>query len=91
MTQTLQHLIAEARGLANDHPCDSTGHLWESEGGRACRRKRSAGGPCEGSQPVLRCARCGEYDYGDRGGPADCNTGACGTANPHASSWESRS
>lgn len=64
----LDHLIAEARGLALDHPC-TRGHLWESEGGRHCPRDLDG---C--SQAVYRCARCGVYDYGEPGGPghADC-------------------
>lgn len=62
---SLRELIAEARGLANDHPCQATGHLWETEGGRCC--PKGVGG-C--SQAVYRCARCGCYDYGDKGGPA---------------------
>jgi len=68
---TLEHLIAEARGLASDHPC-ARAHLWEPEGGRACPQ-------CDGSQTVYRCARCGEYDYGNRGGPAwrECRRGHC--------------
>lgn len=67
----LQHLIAEARGLANDHPC-AREHAWEAEGARPCPQ-------CDGSQTVYRCARCGEYDYGERGGPAwsECATRYC--------------
>lgn len=66
----LQHLIAEARGLANDHPCLAVGHQWESDGGRHC-----PGCPRgHTSQTVYVCARCGGYDYGEPGGPgaADC-------------------
>lgn len=74
----LQHLIAVARALANDHPCATTGHVWESDGGRLC--PRAAGDDYEGcgaSQAVYRCARCGQYDYGEPGGPghADCRAG----------------
>lgn len=61
MTPDLIALIAEARGLANDHPC-ARGHAWETDGGRSCDA-------CGGSQPVFKCARCGGYDYGERGGP----------------------
>jgi hypothetical protein len=78
----LQHLIAEASGLANG-ACSIGEHDWQSDGGRGCRRSEVAGGDCNGSQPVLVCARCGLTDYGDRGGPSDCDTGACGTAKPH--------
>ena len=57
-TVDLQHLIAEARGLANDHPCVRE-HLWRSTGGRHCS-------DCGGSKAVFESARCGECDYGDR-------------------------
>jgi hypothetical protein len=65
----LRGLIADARSLANDHPCASTGHLWESDAGRACQR-----GGWGASQAVYRCARCAVFDYGEPGGPghADC-------------------
>lgn len=79
----LRGAIADARALANDHPCATTGHLWKTDGGRGCQRSEAAGGDCDGSQPVLVCERCEEVDYGDRGGPADCDTGACETARPH--------
>lgn len=69
MTAELQHLIAEARGLANDHPCLSTGHLWKSFGGRHCS-------DCGNSKAVYECERCGECDYGDRE--------KCGTECAHA-------
>lgn len=83
MTPTLLQLIGQARAFANDHPCKSFGHQWDNDGGRACRRSDDAGGDCDGSQPVLVCARCGEIDYGYAGGPADCDSGACGTSQPH--------
>lgn len=70
----LANLIAEARGLANDHPC-AREHAWESIGGRACYREE-----CDGvrSQTVYQCARCGEYDYGYPGGPAHAEcAGGC--------------
>lgn len=63
--QSLQHLISEARGLANDHPCLSFGHAWQHDGGRACPHDLTPN--C--SQPVYRCERCGEWDYGKKGGP----------------------
>lgn len=66
---TIQYLIAEARALANDHPCISVGHAWESDGGRSCPKGLSdSHEPC--SQAVYRCTRCGAYDYGEAGGPA---------------------
>lgn len=78
----LQQLVAEARALANDHPCTTIGHAWETEGGRRCpRADGDADDGCGSSQAVYRCARCGAYDYGEPGGPghADCGgTWACG-------------
>ncbi|WP_155419921.1 hypothetical protein [Burkholderia gladioli] len=64
MIAPLTELIAEARGLANDHPCTTSGHAWDMDGGRSCPKNL---GHC--SQPVFRCARCGEWDYGNPGGP----------------------
>lgn len=61
----LKHLIAEAVALAGGNLCAS-GHEWESEGGRGCPKYENAG--C--SQTVYVCTRCGEYDYGDKGGPS---------------------
>lgn len=68
----LVHLVAEARSLANDDPC-VVKHIWESDGGRACPRFDQH----QCSQTVYRCARCGEYDYGQAGGPAhdECHNG----------------
>lgn len=65
MTAALNALVAEARSLANDDPCRSVGHAWDTDGGRSC--PKFEGVDC--SQPVFRCTRCGEYDYGDKGGP----------------------
>lgn len=59
---SLAHLIAEAVALAGGDLCTS-GHDWQSQGGRHCDR-------CGLSQPVYQCARCGEWDYGEKGGPA---------------------
>lgn len=64
MIAELDELIAEARGLACDHPC-VRGHVYESEGDRACPK---GGSHC--SQTAYRCARCGQWDYGEPGGPA---------------------
>lgn len=63
---SLQFLIAEAVALGGGDLC-AAGHDWEEVGGRACYQ-------CGGSQPVYQCARCGDWDYGDPGGPAwaDC-------------------
>jgi len=54
------------------HPCYWKGHDWsmDGHGGRGCsyaEQNFQPGGCC--SQPVFVCARCGEIDYGDRGGP----------------------
>lgn len=69
-------LIAGARSLANDHPCKTVGHVWESDGGRPCPHETDEHDGCGGSQAVYRCARCGAYDYGEPGGPGahDCAT-----------------
>jgi hypothetical protein len=40
------------------------GHDWQSLGGRACPYTDRI---C--SQAVMRCVRCGDYDYGESGGP----------------------
>jgi hypothetical protein len=66
VTLSLRSLVAEARSLANDHPCISVGCDWQMEGGRHCAREE-----CDGSrsQPVFRCTRCGAHDYGELGGP----------------------
>lgn len=70
----LAMVIAEARALANDHPCTTVGHNWQTEGGRRCPRATDEDDGCGGSQAVYRCARCGGYDYGEPGGPgaSDC-------------------
>jgi hypothetical protein len=50
--------------------CDNSGHDWVSEGGRSCPKGLSD----DCSQAAYRCRRCGDYDYGDDGGPGarDC-------------------
>ena len=69
--RSLAELIAEASLLAGEDLC-AAGHAWESEGGRHCPNDW----PVDCSQAVYRCARCGAYDYGERGGPGhrDCAT-----------------
>lgn len=76
----LQHLIAEAVALGGGNLCAS-GHEWGFEGGRACPMENEDG-VCphkDCGQAVYRCARCGEYDYGYKGGPghADCQERGC--------------
>lgn len=63
---TLTSLIAQAYALAGARPCESHGHAWKTDGGRAC--PRDCGINC--SQTVYVCDRCGEQDYGEPGGPA---------------------
>lgn len=63
----LNNLIVEARGLAGEDTCVS-GHDWESEGGRKCPRFEDQ---YNCSQTVYVCSRCGQYDYGEAGGPAN--------------------
>jgi hypothetical protein len=68
---TLQHLVTEATHLGGAvHPCKAWGHDWRMNGGRQCPRNQHA--RC--SQAVYECARCGDCDYGDPGGPGhrDC-------------------
>lgn len=62
----LEQLIVQAANLAGGNSC-ALGHDWQSVGGRACPRKSDNG---RHSQTVYQCARCGEWDYGDPGGPA---------------------
>lgn len=59
----LMALVAQARALANDHPCETSGHRWGHNGGRPCPHHPSC------SQPVFQCERCGDFDYGRVGGP----------------------
>ena len=61
----LKHLIAEAVALGGGNLC-AAGHDWESEGGRTCPKYEDA----DCSQTVYVCTRCGEYDYGNKGGPS---------------------
>lgn len=96
MTAALLHLVAQARALANDHPCTTAGHNWQSEGGRRCPHAvDELDEGCGASQAVYRCARCGAYDYGEAGGPgaADCAGGDCGGLGaaeaPHAPAADS--
>lgn len=69
---TLLHMIAEAVALAGGNLCAAS-HDWQSEGGRACP---VVGDDVPCSQTVYRCARCGCYDHGERGGLSwtDCKT-----------------
>jgi hypothetical protein len=73
VTTALQHIIAEARALANDGPC-AAGHTWMTEGGRPCPHYGTDRECDHRSQAVYVCVKCGQYDYGEPGGPghADC-------------------
>lgn len=66
---TLQHLLAEAAALAGVDLC-AGGHAWSFVGGRPCPH-RGTDANCFGSQSVYQCARCGDWDYGEPGGPGD--------------------
>lgn len=68
----LKSLIAGAAFLAGDDLC-KFGHVWESDGGRACPNEWDD--KC--GQTVYRCARCGQHDYGERGGPAYADCDGC--------------
>lgn len=66
MTTELERLIEQGKAIAG-YPvsCTSIGHNWVSFGGRECPK-----GAFRCSQAAYKCERCGEYDYGDDGGPA---------------------
>jgi hypothetical protein len=67
---TLDRLIAEAGVLAGGaHPCTVLGHKWEFSGGMNCGCEI---GYC--SVPVLKCASCGDCDYGDNAEADQCRT-----------------
>lgn len=74
MTTLLQALIHEASFELGSDPCKVGKHQWSSngEGGRGCPHDLT--GLC--GQAVYRCTACGQYDYGERGGPghADCES-----------------
>ena len=80
MTDALQRLIASANAEAMPvYACTDGSHHWQSEGGRSCPvdSEDEDDGPVDlCSQAVYRCAICGVYDYGERGGPGfnDCAT-----------------
>ena len=81
MTDTMQRLIAEAVVLAGGrHQCAVLGHRWQSVGGRACPR-----GCRQTSQNVYQCASCGDYDYGEPGGPAHAECFVKGPCEPDVS------
>lgn len=67
-------LVEEARDLVRPANCAVDDHVWVSYGGRACPFECPRDVPGNISQTAYRCTVCGEYDYGDVGGPghADC-------------------
>lgn len=67
----LDQLVRRAAQECEAETCARNGHAWEMQGGRRCPRG------CRESQPAYQCRRCGEWDYGYRGGPAhaDCYAG----------------
>jgi len=69
---SLSHLVAEAAALAGGNLC-AAGHDWKAEGSRSCYCTSTTGD----GMPVFRCARCGEYDYGEPGGPGDEHCTRC--------------
>lgn len=72
MTTVLTSLIQQARTELGSTACQSGRHQWTSdgEGGRGCPHDLTD----DCSQGVYRCTVCGQYDYGEAGGPghADC-------------------
>lgn len=70
MAETLQRLIAQARV---EHPC-SQGHDWQFIGAKPCDEEHAG---CRGSRPVYECPRCGDCDYGEELGRADCERDCC--------------
>lgn len=83
--ESLGQLVEQARALAGAGTCEASGHDWATIGGRTCPHQlrhlddAAAGDDaCASqdyrSQPVYMCARCGEFDYGEPGGPGwhDC-------------------
>lgn len=69
MKLSLEQLIKEAKTFGSV-ACSEGIHQWVTDGGRGC--PKYAYGHC--SQAVYMCSVCGEYDYGDKGGPGwnDC-------------------
>lgn len=81
---TLQQLITEAANLGGAvHPCIALGHDWRTFGGRACPFANELGGGCPNEgQAVEECARCGDVDYGDPGGPGHIHCVVNGPCDP---------
>jgi len=75
MTTTLDALIREASTELGSTACQTGRHQWstEGEGGRGCPHDLTD--HC--GQGVYRCTVCGQYDYGERGGPGDADCERC--------------
>jgi hypothetical protein len=65
MLSSLNELVRDAASLADEKAYFQGGRRWEMEGGRSCPHQC---GSC--SQPVFIDRVTGEYDYGEREGPA---------------------
>lgn len=66
----LSELINDAKAFGSA-ACAIGKHEWVSDGGRSCPRDFDC------SQTVYVCRACGQYDYGEKGGPGfdDCEIG----------------
>lgn len=66
----LREAIRDASTQLGSEACEAGNHRWISDGGRCCPKNLT--NQC--GQAVYRCAVCGDYDYGDPGGPGhkDC-------------------
>lgn len=83
----LRALVAEAVRLGGGDLC-AAGHQWVTEGGRECPHADTPEECVNASQPVFRCARCGQWDYGEPGGPgAEACARPCGTRLCDTSEW----
>lgn len=66
MNHSFASLIYKATLLGGEDLC-ADGHSWVPIGGRSCPVTPDCIPHC--SQVVYQCARCDEYDYGEKGGP----------------------
>jgi len=80
MKLNIEELAKEAERLTNPAWSCAEGHDWRVAGGRPCPRSMDVW--C--SQPAFECRRCGEYDYGEKGGPGaeECEERAHGGTCP---------
>ncbi len=67
MISGLREAIFDASTQLGDTACDAGNHQWISIGGRSCPNERTS--HC--GQTVYQCSVCGQYDYGEPGGPGD--------------------